>query len=170
LQYRAANIANHYYQIDFLEKIVHEIEPKLEYHVAKKKIPTIDYETGAAVKPSTPNGIKMELFVFDVFPFTSSFYVLEVDRKDDFSPLKNAPGTGVDCPETSRRDLMNQCLEFLEATGAKIPKNRLELNDPEICEISPLVSYGGENLHTLDGVSLKFPILIQSEQDLAKLK
>ena len=45
-----------------------EHKGKLKPHVALKKVPFVD-ECGNHVKPSKPNGIKMEKFVFDVFPF-----------------------------------------------------------------------------------------------------
>jgi len=41
---------------------------ELLYHVAKKKIPFVN-EQGDLVKPTSPNGIKLEKFVFDVFRF-----------------------------------------------------------------------------------------------------
>lgn len=39
-----------------------------------KKVPFVD-SSGHHVKPSKPNGIKMEKFVFDVFPFSRCFKI-----------------------------------------------------------------------------------------------
>jgi UDP-N-acetylglucosamine/UDP-N-acetylgalactosamine diphosphorylase len=145
LAFRAANIANHFYTTSFLAKDVPSFENNMAFHVARKKIPTVDLTTGEPVKPSKPNGMKLELFVFDVFPFVGKkLTVHEVPRKEEFSPLKNAPGTGSDDPETSRRDLLAQQKRWLEAAGASV-KDGVEV------EISPLVSYAGEGLDSLKG-------------------
>src|ERR1700761_563957 len=120
LKFRAANIVNHYYSFRFLESIP-DWAHRLPHHVAKKKIPTVDGE-GKPVKPEKPNGIKLEQFVFDCFPFLSmdKFACMEVKREDEFSPLKNAKGTGEDDPDTSRRDILQQGRRFLEGVGATV--------------------------------------------------
>ena len=73
--------------MDFLEEIATKPMP---FHIAKKKIPTVDMKSGEAIKPETANGIKLEKFIFDVFAYSKNFALLEVDRIDEFSPLKNA--------------------------------------------------------------------------------
>jgi UDP-N-acetylglucosamine/UDP-N-acetylgalactosamine diphosphorylase len=143
LAYRAANIANHFYTLEFLDE-VESMEPKMAFHIARKKIPTVDLSTGEPIKPTTPNGMKLELFVFDVFPFTKALGVLEVERREEFSPLKNAPGSGGDNPETSRRDIYAQQRRWLVAAGAKVGEG-VEV------EVSPLVSYNGEGLEGYKG-------------------
>jgi len=146
LTFRAGNIANHFYTTAFLNR-VQAFEEELAFHIARKKIPHVDLRTGELVKPSKPNGMKLEMFVFDVFPFTEHFAVLEVTRREEFSPLKNAPGAGSDDPETSRRDLLAQHKRFLERAGATV-KDGVEI------EISPLVTYAGEGLGSVKGKTL----------------
>lgn len=137
LKFRAANIVNHYYSFRFLETIP-KWAKNLPHHVARKKIPCTDLKSGETVKPEKPNGVKLEQFVFDVFPMLelSKFACLEVRREDEFSPLKNAAGTGEDDPDTSKKDIMDQGKRWLQAAGA-IPTGDGNAG----AEVSPLVSY-----------------------------
>jgi UDP-N-acetylglucosamine/UDP-N-acetylgalactosamine diphosphorylase len=137
LKFRAANIVNHYYSYSFLESIPEWVQ-KLPHHVARKKIPYVDTEKGETIKPTKPNGIKLEQFVFDCFPFLSldKFACMEVKREDEFSPLKNAPGTGEDDPETSKKDIMTQGKKWVEAARAVVVSE-----GDEGVEVSPLISY-----------------------------
>jgi UDP-N-acetylglucosamine/UDP-N-acetylgalactosamine diphosphorylase len=157
LAFRAANIANHFYTTKFLES-VEAMERKMAFHIARKKIPTVDLATGEPVKPTEPNGMKLELFVFDVFPFTRSLCVLEVDRAEEFSPLKNAPGSKADCPETSRKHLLAQQLRWLQNAGASV-KDEIEV------EVTPELSYGGEGLEFVKGKTFVKSGVLRKEAD-----
>ncbi|KAM0788592.1 hypothetical protein ACM66B_001714 [Microbotryomycetes sp. NB124-2] len=168
LVFRAANIVNHFYTRQFLDS-VQSFEHNMAYHVARKKIPTIDFETAEPVKPTKPNGMKLELFVFDVFPFTRTFSILEVARETDFSPLKNAPGTGTDDPLTSRRDLMNEHKRWLRDAGAIVLDD--DGDDKVEIEISPLVSYAGEGLReVVKGRTFKRGGQVESLKDFDELE
>lgn len=142
LKYRSANIVNHYYSIGFLDKI-EEYLPRLEHHVARKKIPHVNTATGETIKPEKPNGIKLEQFIFDVFPLIpmDKFASLEVRREEEFSPLKNARGACEDDPDTSRDDIMRQGARWLKAAGVKAG---------ETAEVSPLLSYVSSLLPSIE--------------------
>jgi len=133
LVYYAGNICNHFFTTEFLRKICENFDHLLPHHVAKKKIPCIEQP-----KPSTPNGIKLEKFVFDVFQFSESFVVWECKREEEFSPLKNADKVGVsDTPTTAREALLKLHKHYVEVAGGEVAGQ---------VEISPLLSYAGENL------------------------
>ncbi|KAL2864901.1 UDP-N-acetylglucosamine diphosphorylase [Aspergillus lucknowensis] len=161
LKFRAANIVNHYYSFEFFDSI-ETWAHKMPHHIARKKIPCVNTESGEIVKPEKPNGIKLEQFVFDVFPLLSleKFASIEVRREDEFSPLKNARGTGEDDPDTSKRDIMNQGQRWIENAGGVI----LTEADAVGVEVSPLISYGGEGLEFLKGREIKAPAIIEKEE------
>lgn len=159
LEFRAANIANHFYTRAFLDGVA-GFESAMAFHIARKKIPHVDLASGKQVKPAAPNGMKLEAFVFDVFPHTQRMAILEVARATDFSPLKNAPGTGSDDAGTSRRDLLLEQKRWLEEAGATV--------NAEV-ELSPLVSYAGEGLESVKGLVLTKAGIVNSLDDFAKL-
>jgi len=138
LKFRAANIVNHYYSFRFLETIEEWVH-HLPHHVARKKIPYVDTEKGETIKPDKPNGIKLEQFVFDVFPMLDlkKFACMEVKREDEFSPLKNAKGTGEDDPDTSKKDILDQGRRWIENVGGSVTSE----SEATGVEISPLISY-----------------------------
>ena len=97
----------------------HPAPVSLPLHRAVKKIPHIDQE-GKLVRPTEPNGIKLESFVFDALPLTSKSIILETLRSEEFSPVKNA--TGVDSAESAREMIVARGAGWLESAGVTIPR------------------------------------------------
>lgn len=155
LAFGAGNICNHFYTLDFLENV---IVPNLGsiYHVARKKIPHWDDEKKETVKPSSNNGIKLESFIFDVFPLSENMAVLDVARADEFSPVKNPPGTATDSPDTARRLFSNVAKRCLEGAGAILKGDK----ESDMCEVAPLTSYDGEGLEGWKGKEIECPFSI----------
>lgn len=154
LTFNAGNICNHFFTTQFLNKIGNDFEKSLKLHIAKKKIPFID-NAGKRCTPDKPNGIKIEKFVFDVFEFAEKFVVLAVERDEEFSPLKNADSAGKECATTARSDVYKYHKRLIEKAGGHI--------DGDVCEISPLLSYGGEGLTDLiNGQTLTSPVHLKS--------
>jgi len=132
LRYRSGSIAIHLLDREFIRRMAQGGE--LAFHRADKKIPAID-SAGQAIKPEKPNGVKFELFVFDALPFARNPLVIETDRAEDFSPVKNAEG--VDSPQSARDDQLRQAARWLRAAGAPVPVDGNGL-PPFALEISPL--------------------------------
>jgi len=163
LTYNAGNICNHFVTIDFLDEVCKFHQKDLKYHIAEKKIPYVD-EDGVVVKPSNKNGIKLEKFIFDIFPFSRNLAIWEVKRNDEFSPLKNGLNERSDNEVTCRIDLMRQHYRWLQAAGADIISSDTD-ESKLILEISPLVSYSGESLEFLRGKKLSLPLRIDLDSE-----
>ncbi|KAJ8925742.1 hypothetical protein NQ315_009590 [Exocentrus adspersus] len=137
LVFRAGNICNHFFRTDFLKTISECYESELTLHVARKKVPYVN-DKGERVTPASVNGIKIEKFIFDVFQYSKNFVTWEVPRHTDFSPVKNSETAESDSPFTARRDLLSLHRSYIENAGGTVACDEVE--------VSPLVSYAGENL------------------------
>jgi UDP-N-acetylglucosamine/UDP-N-acetylgalactosamine diphosphorylase len=121
LKFRAGSIALHALRVDFVEELNKE-GFALPFHRADKKVPAIDLETGAEVKPEKPNAVKLETFVFDALPLTRTSIVYETDRIDEFAPIKNAEG--VDSAQSSVEITTERNARWLEQAGAAVPRKK----------------------------------------------
>ena len=151
LVFRDAHVCVNCFHFDFLERAAAGLVDELPLHVARKKI--AHYDGTAVVDPPSPNGVKLERFIFDAFPFARKFRCLEGDRGADFAPVKNAPGSSSDSPDTARALFSDQSKRRLIAAGAKIAGDATAL-----VEVSPLTSYQGEGLESQAGKELTAPL------------
>jgi len=135
LRYLAGSIAIHVLDREFVRRLAEAGGgAALPFHRADKKVATVD-AAGRPVKPAQPNGVKFEMFVFDALPFARRPLVIETDRADDFSPVKNAEG--VDSPRTAREDQLRQFARWLRSVGAAVEVDATGL--PRLAlEVSPL--------------------------------
>lgn len=150
LVYRLANIASHYFSLEFLEMAAARLENSslafqskiLPAHIARKNIKIQG-------KESSVSGFKLERFIFDILrllPSTKDLAVMLISREDEFSPLKNAsvPGKIIDgTPESCKDALYAQFRKLLEKDKMSLIQNDL------VEEIDPQKWYFGEPVNPL---------------------
>jgi len=115
LLFRAGNIAAHMLARGFVEDLNRGGRLNLPWHLARKKLKSVDAEG----RPIEVEGVKFETFVFDALGATDSSVTLEVQRRHEFSPVKNA--SGLDSPATCKADLAHHFAELAEAAGHAVP-------------------------------------------------
>jgi UDP-N-acetylglucosamine/UDP-N-acetylgalactosamine diphosphorylase len=124
LYFKYGSPAIHVFDREFLER---EAASAMPLHLAHKKIPYVD-EKGEIVKPSEPNGYKFEKFIFDSLCDAKSVACMAFDRREEFSPVKNAEGK--DSPASCRADLQAKWRRMLSDAGVTVPEGLLLEIDP----------------------------------------
>lgn len=111
LNYGAGSIAIHLFNVDRLEQV---LQKEMPYHRAFKKVAHVDAQ-GDLIQPSQENAWKFEQFLFDVFPLLGRLEAFEIQREEEFAPVKNA--SGVDSPATARELMVNFHTKQLKDMG-----------------------------------------------------
>jgi UDP-N-acetylglucosamine/UDP-N-acetylgalactosamine diphosphorylase len=138
LKYWAGSIAIHMLSVDFVERETRD-GFKLPYHIAFKSIPYLD-DRGVLINPHEKNGIKFESFIFDALLDAENVVSLEVEREQEFSPLKNDKGEN--SPQTVRESLVELYAGWLEQAGYMLQRDK----GMKSIEISPLFALDAEEL------------------------
>lgn len=98
---------------------------------------------GTRVKPTSNNGVKLELFIFDTFTKAAQMVALSVPREEEFAPVKNPPGAASDSPDTARELIYALSRKRVLAAGGRFAWGT---SSHAPVEVSPLLSYQGEGL------------------------
>ncbi|KAK8825223.1 hypothetical protein WA556_006511, partial [Blastocystis sp. ATCC 50177/Nand II] len=167
LVFGAGFICNLWCTVEFLRTKCNPASLPLLYHIAHKAIPYYDDAAKETVKPKQPNGVKMESFIFDVFPFSQKMGCTLVSRTH-FTPVKNSNDAKFDCPDTAREIMTTTFVNWLKAAGCELEGEVVS----SCVEVSGLVSFDGENLERLSGLKLQLPCFIcqKSEASEEELK
>lgn len=122
MRHWAGSIAIHMIRRDFVEQLT-DGTLELPFHRAAKRIAALDAEG----KPGEIAGVKFETFIFDALPLAGESVTLEVNREDEFAPVKNARGE--DSLMTSQSMQSAQHARWLEAAGVMVTEGtRVEIS------------------------------------------
>jgi UDP-N-acetylglucosamine/UDP-N-acetylgalactosamine diphosphorylase len=142
-EFDAGNLAIHLFDVEFIRQIT-ATPLSLPVRRAEKGVAYVD-QRGLRIEPTLPNAVKLETFIFDVLPSARNPLLLEVDRAEEFSPVKNL--TGVDSLNTSQCDQIRRACRWLEAAGIPVP--RTPGGEPDVVvAISPLLALDDAELKT----------------------
>lgn len=126
----SGNTAIHIMNLAFI-KSLNKHGFALPYHCANKEVEVREADGSSR----TVKVWKFESFVFDAIPLAARTCCMEVDRAEEFSPVKNK--SGPDSPLTARESMVNLHKEWLREAGVSVP-------DRYKVEIGPLFALDKE--------------------------
>jgi UDP-N-acetylglucosamine/UDP-N-acetylgalactosamine diphosphorylase len=114
----AGNTGIHVFDVSFLRRMSSSATA-LPFHLARKKVAYVN-SAGELIEPEAPNALKFERFIFDLLPAAERGFVMEIDARRTFAPVKNASGEPRDTPESVQAQMIDLHREWLIAAGAKV--------------------------------------------------
>ncbi|MCH8852348.1 MAG: UTP--glucose-1-phosphate uridylyltransferase [Planctomycetes bacterium] len=138
-----ANIAGHILDVAFIQELVARgSRAAMPWCLAHKKVTHFDPNAGRLLEPHEPNAYKAEQFIFDTIPLARNPLQYEVQRCEEFGPVKNAEGQ--DSPETARAAMSAKAVRWLAQCGRNISDASAPAQP--LVEISPLFALDVEEL------------------------
>jgi len=165
LLFEAASISQFYFRTRFLAKLSEKGHSR--WHAIWRRQPHIELTHGRAVAPPAQcrNSVRLEMFVADVFDHLQSVIGLLVDRNTEFAYVKDLAGEYTAKQAVYSLSLLHfkwlKDSDFNFANGSS-PNGLLAR-----CEVSPLVSYQGEDIGGLcSGEEIALPFHLPSPEEL----
>ena len=138
-----ANIAAHVLDIAFIRELVTGgSRAGMPWYLAHKKVPHLDPNTGRLVESDAPDAYKAEQFIFDSIPLARNPLQYEVERREEFGPVKNADGE--DSPQTARAAMSAKARRWLARCGLDFSESSARAQP--LVEISPLFALDVDEL------------------------
>jgi UDP-N-acetylglucosamine/UDP-N-acetylgalactosamine diphosphorylase len=107
---------------------------RLPLHLARKRVQTL-IPTPDGADTEDREAVKFEMFIFDAIPLAERSLFFEVDRAEEFAPLKNREGP--DSIDTCLRGQVEKAARWLEECGIAVPRGD-DGQPRNLLEISPL--------------------------------
>lgn len=100
----------------------------LSYHVVKKRIKYYDKTLKETVIPLDHNAYTLELFNYDAFSLAQpeKFGLIEINKEDEFSLVKNSPGVKDNNPTTARNALSLLHRKWFEEKGVRFDSKNFD--------------------------------------------
>jgi UDP-N-acetylglucosamine/UDP-N-acetylgalactosamine diphosphorylase len=114
----AGNTGIHVFDVGFLRRMSTSADA-MPFHRARKKVPYVNGQ-GALIEPDAPNALKFERFIFDLLPAAQQAFVMEVEARHTFAPVKNALGEASDTPATVQAQMVALATEWLAAAEVRV--------------------------------------------------
>ena len=127
----AGSIAVHIFEREFLQGVSDSADG-LPFHQAHKKVAFVDQD-GKQVKPESNNAVKFERFIFDLLPSAKNAIVCEVDAKEGFAAVKNAPPADTETPDWVRAAISDLHRGWIQQAGGTVAADA-------VVEISPFLA------------------------------
>ena len=89
-------------------------------HIFELKAVNYLDDDGSYIEAQSPNALKAETFVFDALPLARNPLIVEIDRGEEFAPIKNAHGT--DSLESSQKLQTARARKWLQGELQHIPE------------------------------------------------
>jgi UDP-N-acetylglucosamine/UDP-N-acetylgalactosamine diphosphorylase len=159
LAYSLGSVFEFIYSVPKLVEISKDAENlKKMYRKEELRQEVWSEEQQKAVMSEKNNAIQFQLTVHESLQFVDreAFFVLQVERDEEFAPIKQLEGEEA-TPEAARRALSDLHIKYLALAGA-------EFEGEGNFEIDTLLTYQGEGLEQFEGRTFTLPFFLKNEQ------
>lgn len=154
LAFDHGNMAVHVFSVAFFRRMAEE-NLEIPFHTRERTVPYLS-KKGRLIRPTDPNCHQFRYFMFDALRVAQRCGIIEVQREEEFSPIKNAGGD--QSPQTALRDLSRLWVRWLKDAGARL-RNPSEDGGVLAVEVSPLFALDDEELRE----KIELPLEIDKE-------